>query len=70
MTRADDTLPERILTEPIKGGASEGHFISREELDLMLDEYYAARGWNVKTGAPTKEKLDELGLGYVADELV
>ncbi|MFC1863311.1 aldehyde ferredoxin oxidoreductase family protein [Thermodesulfobacteriota bacterium] len=69
MTRADDTLPDRIMTEPIKGGASKGHFISKEDLDLMLDEYYTARGWDVKTGAPTKEKLDELGLGYVADQL-
>ncbi|MEE9420088.1 MAG: aldehyde ferredoxin oxidoreductase family protein, partial [Desulfatiglandaceae bacterium] len=25
-TRADDTLPERLLTEPLKGGASKGHF--------------------------------------------
>jgi aldehyde:ferredoxin oxidoreductase len=68
-TRADDTLPERILTEPLKGGASKGHFISRDELDLMLDEYYAARGWDVATGAPSREKLAELGIEYVADQL-
>ena len=29
----------------------------------MLDEYYAARGWDVPTGLPTPEKLDELDLG-------
>jgi aldehyde:ferredoxin oxidoreductase len=68
-SRKDDTLPERLLTEPIPGGASKGHFISRVELDLMLDEYYAARGWNKDTGAPMREKLTELGLGYVADQL-
>ena len=68
-TRADDTLPERILTEPLKGGASKGHYISRDELDLMLDEYYAARGWDVATGAPSREKLAELGIEYVADQL-
>ena len=68
-TRADDTLPERLLTEPIKGGASKGHFISRDELNQMLDEYYEARGWDVETGAPSREKLEELGLGYVADHL-
>lgn len=69
LTRADDTLPERLLTEPLKGGASKGHFISRDELDQMLDEYYAERGWDVETGVPTREKLEELGLGYVADQL-
>jgi aldehyde:ferredoxin oxidoreductase len=35
----------------------------------MLDEYYAERGWDVKTGVPTRAKLVELGLEYVADEL-
>jgi aldehyde:ferredoxin oxidoreductase len=68
-TRAEDTLPERLLTEPLKGGASKGHFISRDELNQMLDEYYEARGWDVETGAPSCEKLEELGLGYVADQL-
>jgi aldehyde:ferredoxin oxidoreductase len=62
LTRADDTLPERLLTEPIPGGASKGHFISKEELTQMLDEYYEARGWDVETGVPTKEKLLSLGL--------
>ncbi len=68
-TRADDTLPERLMTEPLKAGASKGHLTSREELDTMLDEYYSLRGWDVKTGTPTRAKLDELGLAYVADEL-
>ena len=68
-TRADDTLPRRLMTEPLQTGASKGHLISQGELDQMLDEYYAARGWDPATGIPTKEKLDELGLGDVAEEL-
>jgi aldehyde:ferredoxin oxidoreductase len=68
-SRKDDTLPERLLTEPLPGGASKGHFITRQELDLMLDEYYAARGWDKETGAPTREKLTELGLAAAADQL-
>jgi aldehyde:ferredoxin oxidoreductase len=68
-SRKDDTLPERLLTEPLPGGAAKGHYISREELDLMLDEYYEARGWSKETGAPSRKKLTELGLGYVADQL-
>ncbi len=68
-TRADDTLPERLMTEPLKAGASKGHVISREDLDTMLDEYYALRGWDVETGTPTRAKLTELGLAYVADAL-
>ncbi|MDA8133349.1 MAG: aldehyde ferredoxin oxidoreductase family protein [Desulfobacteraceae bacterium] len=68
-TRADDTLPERLMTEPISGGVSKGHFISREELKRMLDEYYIARGWDVKTGSPTRATLKSLNLEYAADML-
>jgi aldehyde:ferredoxin oxidoreductase len=69
LTRADDTLPERLMTEPLKSGASKGHMISREDLDTMLDEYDSLRGWDMKTGIPTREKLTDLGLAYVADAL-
>ena len=68
-TRADDTFPERLMTEPLKAGASKGQLISKEDLNLMLDEYYTVRGWDLKKGTPTRAKLVELGLGYVADEL-
>ncbi len=67
-TRADDDLPERLKTEPIKDGASKGELISQADLDLMLDEYYDARGWS-RDGVPTRAKLEELRLGYAADRL-
>jgi aldehyde:ferredoxin oxidoreductase len=54
----------------MRAGASKRHFISKAELTQLLDEYYTARGWNVETGAPTKEKLSELGLDYTAEQLV
>jgi len=57
------------MTEPLKSGASMGHFISEDDLKVMLDEYYTVRGWDLKTGTPTRTKLVELGLGYVADQL-
>jgi aldehyde:ferredoxin oxidoreductase len=60
-TRADDDLPERLKTEPLKAGGAKGAVIPQAELDLMLDEYYEARGWT-KDGVPTEEKLKELGL--------
>jgi aldehyde:ferredoxin oxidoreductase len=60
-TRKDDTFPKRILTEPIRAGASKGQLISQKDLDVMLDEYYAERGWD-KSGTPTPTKLKELGI--------
>jgi aldehyde:ferredoxin oxidoreductase len=61
LTRQDDTLPRRFLTEPLPAGSgpSTGSVV---ELEPMLDEYYAARGWDVATGLPTEAKLAELGL--------
>jgi len=66
LTRKDDTLPERFLKEPMKEGGSAGVLV---DLDAMLDEYYATRGWDLHTGFPTKRKLEELGLAEVANEL-
>ena len=57
-TEADDTLPVRLLTEPIKTGPSKGEL---SHLDEMLPEYYKQRGWDAK-GVPTKTKLKELAL--------
>lgn len=67
--RKEDTLPKRIMTEPLRSGASKGQIITPDELDHMLDEYYAARGWDRDTGNPTRKKLVELGLEYAADQL-
>src|SRR5690606_28919555 len=57
-TREDDTLPERLLKEPLKTGPGKGKVV---ELDTMLDKYYEVRGWT-EEGIPTKEKLEELSL--------
>jgi aldehyde:ferredoxin oxidoreductase len=42
-------------------GPSRGAVVSRDEFDLLLDDYYQARGWT-KQGVLTKAKLTELGL--------
>jgi len=66
-SRADDTLPKRLLEEPMPDGPAKGHRV--EQLDELLDYYYEARGWDKKTGKPTPEKLRELGLEYVIPDL-
>jgi len=68
-SRADDTLPQRLMTEPLKAGSSKGNLISQNDLDHMLDEYYTARGWDPATGIPTRKKLVELGLENIAEQL-
>jgi aldehyde:ferredoxin oxidoreductase len=52
-----DTLPERFLKEPSTLAGSKGHV---SELGPMLDEYYAARGW--ENGVVPEAKLRALGI--------
>ena len=60
--RKDDTLPYKVMHMPVPDeGPSKGAYVSQEELDLLLDDYYEARGWT-EEGIPTIEKLKELGM--------
>lgn len=61
-TREDDTLPPRLLREPLTEGAPKGRVWEREPL---LSEYYLVRGWD-QEGRPTPAKLRELGIGQEA----
>jgi len=58
LTRADDSLPQRLLKEAHKEGPSAGVTVN---LDAMLPVYYEHRGWTAD-GVPTSERLTELGL--------
>jgi aldehyde:ferredoxin oxidoreductase len=58
ITSADDTLPQRFLTEARPTGMAAGVL---PDLEIMLKEYYEVRGWQ-PDGAPLPERLTELGL--------
>ncbi|NTW71610.1 MAG: aldehyde ferredoxin oxidoreductase family protein [Eubacteriaceae bacterium] len=55
---SQDTLPKRLLEEPIAEGPSKGWV---NKLGQMLPEYYKLRGWS-EGGIPTPEKLTALGI--------
>jgi len=62
LTRKDDTMPWKVMNVPIPDeGVAKGSFVSQEDLDLLLDDYYEVRGWT-KDGVPTVEKLSEIGM--------
>lgn len=67
-SRKDDTLPDRVLEEKVPYGPSQGRFIPREDLEVALDRYYTARGWDLE-GVPTKAKLQSLDLEDIAQDL-
>ncbi|MCK5823691.1 MAG: hypothetical protein KAG95_06785, partial [Bacteroidales bacterium] len=58
ITAVDDTLPKRLLNDPVTSGPNKGHV---HRLPELLPKYYKLRGWDEK-GVPTDEKIKELGL--------
>jgi aldehyde:ferredoxin oxidoreductase len=75
-TRKDDEIPSiwsQNTETPIKLRSGDrylsdwfGNRLTKEDIEKMFDDYYEERGWDVKQGVPTQEKITELGLeGFV-----
>ena len=67
-SRQDDRLPKKIY-EPLEGGASDGAYMTEEELETAKDLYYEIAGWDKESGKPGKEKLEGLGLGWLGENI-
>lgn len=67
-SRKDDTLPERMF-QPLENGPMAGATMPREEFQQTMDEVYRLKGWNPDTTVPTRDRLRELGIEWVADLL-
>jgi aldehyde:ferredoxin oxidoreductase len=68
-TREHDQLPIRFMEEPVPDGPMKGSYIPRETLERLKNDYYSYRGWDLKTGNPTREKLAELGLDFAIEDI-
>lgn len=68
--RAEDDKPHWRFSTPFESGPAEGVKIPAEDMEKALEYYYEMCGWDRETGAPTPGKLYELGVGWIADEMV
>ncbi len=59
-----DYPPPRWYTDPVPTGPTKGKFVTRDDVEKLLDMYYDQRGWD-RNGIPTREKLEEMGLDFV-----
>ena len=74
--RKDDSVPEKWF-EPVKAAGSEFEMkdyfqtktLTREDIEKLLDDYYDERGWVPQTGCPSREKLSQLGMHDIMDQL-
>ena len=64
--RAQDVLPHRVMHEPVPEGMHQGMHCPPDELNGMLDSYYALRGWT-PDGVPTAERLQALELAELVE---
>ncbi|OGO39090.1 MAG: hypothetical protein A2W35_09260 [Chloroflexi bacterium RBG_16_57_11] len=67
LTARDDVLPRRFLEEPLPEGPKKGQVM--DILEPLKYHFYLAQGWDTKTGIPTRETLEILGLSDIADDL-
>ncbi len=69
ITREMDTLPKRLMEDPLPEGPAKGMVIEKKTLEMMKDAYYEFRGWDKESGKPTPGKLRELGLDDLIEEV-
>ena len=81
MTRETDSLPDRFMDQAITYSRldyqdidnvhliKESSVLESSKFEQMKSEYYALRGWDIATGIPTRETLEQTGLGDVAKDL-
>lgn len=61
LTADDDRLPDRFFQPKTSGALSDKHY-NAALLDKAKSYYYTLMGWDAKTGVPTPEKMQELGI--------
>jgi aldehyde:ferredoxin oxidoreductase len=60
--RRDEGLPEKWFEEPGFKNYVTGEPLTREEAERMIEDYYEEWGWDRRSGVPTADRLEELGL--------
>ncbi|HMQ54485.1 MAG TPA: aldehyde ferredoxin oxidoreductase family protein [Anaerolineae bacterium] len=67
-TKGDDWLPKRVLKDAMPSGPGKGVHMTEAELRVMIDSYYAARGWT-EDGLIPAEKLAALAMEDIAADI-
>ncbi|KON27048.1 hypothetical protein AC480_04920 [miscellaneous Crenarchaeota group archaeon SMTZ1-55] len=67
-TTADDWLPPRFFT-PQTSGALSATAVNPDQLRRGIHLYYEMVGWNKETGVPTRTTLEQLDVGWAANQL-
>jgi len=69
ITREADSLPRRLMEDPLPDGPAKGMVIEKDTIEMLKDAYYEIRGWDKETGKPTVEKLKALKLDELIEDI-
>lgn len=58
----DDQLPKRFFDRPLKNGPTDGMAMNRSVFEAARQEYYRQANLDPRTGRPTQQTIDRLGL--------
>lgn len=64
-SRDQDRLPKKFFSPLAGSGPTAGMALDEHHFEHEKDTYYRMAGWDVATGNPTQQKLEELGLEWV-----
>lgn len=65
----EDDLIHPRFTQGVPAGPVAGKAFTMEQFEIALRKFYAMMGWDPATAAPTRARLEDLGVGWVADLL-
>jgi aldehyde:ferredoxin oxidoreductase len=68
ISRKDDVLPKRLMTEKLPDGPKKGAVVTAEEMKKMQDDFYKFYGWD-DNGIPTAETLKKLNLEFAEAQI-
>jgi aldehyde:ferredoxin oxidoreductase len=68
ISRKDDVLPKRLMTEKLPDGPKKGAVVTAEEMKKMQDDHYKFYGWD-DNGIPTAETLKKLNLEFAEAQI-
>lgn len=69
LSREDDSVPDRCFEEPVPSGSTKGHVLNRADFRMALERFYEISGWDRQSGIPLQNRLKELGLEEIAEDL-
>ena len=66
-TPSDFVLPDRVLGKPPLETVPNANF--RVDIETLSNEFFQEMQWDPKSGRPSRDRLVELGLDYVAEQI-